>query len=178
MVRLSLKYGTATRMIVYGVASVVVFLFLVGPIRGRTLRRLERVAPGSVVFTVSNRRAFAEALSRAAAGSELGLKATGLTSGPCVTADALGLSFWDNTPLQYLGAVDWSRIVRIEVGNLQTVYRRWSSSALLVHVRVGDGIVIVPLLSPNGTRAMSGSRRESTYLAAELESLRNTSVHV
>ena len=48
----------------------------------------------------------------------------------------------------------------------------------MVHVRVGAGIVVVPLLSPNGTRAMSGSRRESTYLAAELESLRTTSVQV
>jgi hypothetical protein len=165
-------------MIVYGVGSVLLFLFLVAPIRGRTLQRLERVAPGSVVFTISNRKVFGEALTVAAVGSELGRKATGLTSGPCVTADALGISFWDNTPLQYLGSLDWSRIDRIEVGNLQTLYRRWSSSALLVHVRLGDGIVVVPLLSPNGTRAMSGSHRESTYLAAELESLRTTSVEV
>jgi hypothetical protein len=165
-------------MIVYGGASVILFLFLVGPLRGRTLRRLERLAPGSLVFTISNRRVFAEALAVAAVGTELGRKATGLTSGPCVTADSLGLSFWDNTPLQYLGSLDWSRIESLEVGELQTPYRRWSSSAILLRVRVGEGTIVVPLLSPNGSRTMSGSRRESAFLAHELEKLRTTSVEV
>jgi hypothetical protein len=165
-------------MIIYGGATVVLFLFIIAPLRGRMLRRLERVAPGSLVFTISNRRAFGEALAVAAVGTELGRRATGLTSGPCVTADALGLSFWDNTPLQYVGSLDWSRIVGLEVGELQTPYRRWSSSAIFLQVTLGEGTIMVPLLSPNGTRGMSGSRRESTFLARELDALRTTSVQV
>ncbi len=165
-------------MIIYGVGSVILFLFLVAPIRGRTFRRLEKLAPGSIAFTISNRKVFGEALAVAAVGTELGRRATGLTSAPCVTADALGLSFWDNTPFEYVGSLDWSRITGLEVGELQTPYRRWSSSAILVTVSVGEGTVVVPLLSPNGTRAMSGSRRESTYLVGELELLRTASVEV
>jgi hypothetical protein len=165
-------------MIIYGGATVILALFLIAPIRGRTLRRLEKVAPGSLVFTVSNRRVFGEALAVAAVGTSLGQMATGLTSAPCVTADALGLSFWDNTPLQYVGSLDWGRIVGLEVGELQTPYRRWSSSAILLQVTLGEGTVMVPLLSPNGTRGMSGSRRESLFLARELEALRSSSVVV
>jgi hypothetical protein len=165
-------------MIIYGSAAIILLLVMIAPIRGRVLRRLEHAAPGSIVFTISNRRVFGEALAVAAVGTELGRRATGLTSGPCVTADALGLSFWDNTPLGYVGALDWTRVTALEVGELQTPYRRWSASAILLSVAVGEGIVVVPLLSPNGTRGMSGSRRESTYLAAALETLRTTSVEV
>jgi hypothetical protein len=165
-------------MIIYGPAAIVLLLFLVAPIRGRTLARLQRVAPGSVAFTISNRRAFSEPLAVAAFGTPLGIRATGLTSGPCVTADALGLTFWDNTPLQYVGSLDWTRIERLEVGEKQTPYRRWSASAIFVHIAVGDGTVMVPLLSPNGTRGMSGSRRESAFLLRQLEALRTTSVEV
>jgi hypothetical protein len=163
-------------MIVFGGASVILFLFLVGPLRGRVLRRLARVAPGSIVFTISNRRVFGESLAVAAVGTELGRRATGLTSGPGVTADAFGLTFWDNTPLQYVGSLEWKRIESLEVVDLQTLYRRWSASAILVRVRLGEGTVTVPLLSPNGTRAITGSRRESTYLLSELEALRTASV--
>jgi hypothetical protein len=163
-------------MIIYGVAAIMLLLFLIAPIRGRTLRRLERLAPGSIVFTIANRKAFGNALAVAAVGTRLGRHATGLTSGPCVTADALGLSFWDNTPLEYVGSLDWSRIVGLEVGALQTPYRRWSSSAIFLHVLVGEGTIMVPLLSPNGTRGMSGSRRESQFLLDKLEALRRTSV--
>jgi len=165
-------------MIIYGGATVLVFLFLIAPLRGRLLRRLEQVAPGSLVFTISNRRAFGEALAVAAVGTELGRRATGLTSGPGVTADALGLSFWDNTPPQYVGSLDWSRIESLEVGDLQTPFRRWSSSAIFLHVNLGEGTIMVPLLSPNGTRGISGSRRESTFLLRALETLRTTSVEV
>jgi hypothetical protein len=163
-------------MIIYGVGTIVLLLFLVAPIRGRTLARLERVAPGSVVFTISNRKAFSEPLAVAAFGTPLGIRATGLTAAPCVTADTLGLTFWDNTPLQHLGSLDWNRVTGLEVGELQTPYRRWSASAIFVHVLAGDGTVMVPLLSPNGTRGMSGSRRESAFLLGELEALRRTSV--
>jgi hypothetical protein len=163
-------------MIIYGVAGIVLLLFLIAPIRGRSLARLERLAPGSVAFTIANRRAFAEALAVAATGTRLGRQATGLTSAPGVTADILGLSFWDNTPFQYIGSLDWSRISSLEVADLQTPYRRWSAPAILLHVRVGEGLVVVPLLSPNGTRGMSGSRRESAFLLAQLEALRTTSV--
>jgi hypothetical protein len=165
-------------MIIYGVAGIILLLLLIGPIRGRTLARLERVAPGSVAFTISNRRAFSDPLAVAAFGTPLGIRATALTSGPCVTADALGLTFWDNTPLEHVGSLDWSRITAIEVGHLQTPYRRWSASAIFLHVLVGEGTVMVPLLSPNGTRGMSGSRRESAFLLGQLEGLRATSVSV
>jgi hypothetical protein len=163
-------------MIIYGGAAILVFLFLIAPLRGRVLRRLARAAPGSIVFTISNRRIFGEALAVAAVGTELGRRATGLTSGPGVSADAFGLTFWDNTPLQYIGSLDWNRIESLEVVDLQTLYRRWSASAILVRVRLGEGTVTVPLLSPNGTRAMAGSRRESTFLLRELETLRTAGV--
>ena len=163
-------------MIVYGTAGILLLLFLVAPIRGRTLTRLERLAPGSVAFTISNRKAFSAPLAIVAAGTPLSLRVTGLTSGPCVTADLLGLTFWDNTPLQYVGSLDWDRIERIEVGQLQTPYRRWSSSAIFLHVTMGEGTMMVPLLSPNGTREMSGSRRQSVFLLGRLEELRSTSV--
>jgi hypothetical protein len=163
-------------MIIYGVAAIIVLLFLIGPIRGRTLARLERVAPGSVAFTISNRKAFSAPLAVAAVGTSLGVRATGLTSAPCVTADALGLTFWDNTPLGYVGSLDWSRVESLEVGELQTPYRRWSASAIFVHVALGEGTIMVPLLSPNGTRSMTGSRRESQFLLGQLEELRTTSV--
>jgi hypothetical protein len=165
-------------MIIYGGAGIILLLFLIAPIRGRTLARLERLAPGSIAFTISNRKAFSEPLTVAAFGTPLGIRATGLTSGPCVTADALGLTFWDNTPLEHVGSLDWSRIASLEVGQLQTPYRRWSASAIFLHVLVGDGTVMVPLLSPNGTRGMSGSRRESAFLLGQLEALRTTSVEV
>jgi hypothetical protein len=163
-------------VIIYGGAALVILLFLIGPIRGRTLSRLERLAPGSVAFTISNRRLFGEALSRAASGTVLGRRATGLTSAPCVTADTLGLSFWDNTPLEYVGSLDWSRVASLEVGAVQTRLRRWSASAILVEVEADGSVVVVPLLSPNGTRRMFASRRESEWLARELESLRSSSV--
>ena len=163
-------------MIVYGIAGILLLMFLVAPIRGRTLARLERLAPGSVAFTISNRRAFSEPLAIVASGTPLGTVATGLTSGPCVTADPLGITFWDNTPLQYVGSLDWDRIESIEVGQLQTPYRRWSSSAIFLHVSMGEGTMMVPLLSPNGTREMSGSRRESAFLLDRLEELRRESV--
>jgi hypothetical protein len=163
-------------MIIYGVAGIVLLLFLIAPIRGRTLARLERVAPGSVGFTISNRKVFGEALAVAAIGTPLGIRATGLTSAPCVTADARGLTFWDNTPLEHVGSLDWRRIAGLEVGDLQTPYRRWSASAIFLHVSMGEGTVMVPLLSPNGTRGMSGSRRESAFLLRQLEALRTASV--
>jgi hypothetical protein len=163
-------------MIIYGTAAIILLLFLVAPIRGRTLNRLERLAPGSVAFTISNRKVFGEALAVAAVGTPLGNRATGLTSAPCVTADTLGLTFWDNTPLELVGSLDWNRVASLEVGDLQTPYRRWSASAIFVHVFVGSGTLMVPLLSPNGTRGMSGSRRESEFLLRQLEALRGSSV--
>jgi hypothetical protein len=165
-------------MIIYGIGAIALLLFLVAPIRGLTFARLERVAPGSLAFTISNRKVFGNALATAAADTNLGRSATGLTTAPCVTADALGLSFWDNTPLQYVGSLDWSRIERLDVGELQTSYRRWSSSAIFLHVSMGEGTMMVPLLSPNGTREMSGSRRESAFLLERLEELRRESVTV
>lgn len=93
-----------------------------------------------------------------------------------MTADPLGISFWDNTPLQYVGSLDWDRIERIEVGRLQTPYRRWSSTAIFLYVSMGEGTIMVPLLSPNGTRELSGSRRESAFLLDRLEELRRESV--
>jgi hypothetical protein len=163
-------------MIIYGGAAMILLMFLIAPIRGRTLRRLEALAPGSVAFTISNRKVFGEALAVAAVGTPLGTRATGLTSAPCVTADTLALTFWDNTPLEHVGSLDWSRIASLEVGELQTPYRRWSASAIRLQVSVGSGTVMVPLLSPNGTRGMSGSRRESEFLLRQLEALRTTSV--
>jgi hypothetical protein len=163
-------------MIIYGGVAMILLLFLVAPIRGRTLRRLEALAPGGVAFTISNRKVFGEALAVAAVGTPLGTRATGLTAAPCVTADTLGLTFWDNTPPEHVGSLDWSRIASLEVGELQTPYRRWSASAIFVHVIMGSGTITVPLLSPNGTRGMFGSRRESEFLLGQLESLRTTSV--
>ena len=163
-------------MIIYGGAAMILLLFLIAPIRGRTLRRLESVAPGSVGFTISNRKVFGDALALAAVGTSLGTRATGLTAAPCVTVDRLGLTFWDNTPLEHVGSLDWSRVASLEVSELQTPYRRWSASAILLHVAVGSGTVTVPLLSPNGTRGMSGSRRESEFLLRQLEALRTASV--
>ncbi|HEX4399888.1 MAG TPA: hypothetical protein VHZ98_01015 [Galbitalea sp.] len=165
-------------MLIYGPVALLLLLCVIGPIRGRTLSRLERLAPGSIAFTISNRKVFGERLAVAAVGTELGRRATGLTSAPCVTADTLGLTFWDNTPLERVGSLDWSRIPSLEVGELQTPFRRWSSSAILLQVTVGKGVVVVPLLSPNGTRGISGSRRESRYLLGLLETLRTTSVVV
>jgi hypothetical protein len=163
-------------MLIYGPAALLLLLFLIGPIRGRTLSRLERLAPGGVAFTISNRKVFGERLAVAAVGTELGWRATGLTSAPCVTADPLGLSFWDNTPLEFVGSLDWSRIAGLDVGELQTPFRRWSSSAILLRVSVGEGVVVVPLLSPNGTRGMFASRRESEYLLRALEAMRTESI--
>ena len=163
-------------MIIYGVVAIVLVLFLVAPIRGRILRRLDRLAPGSVAFTIANRKVFSQALAAAAAGTRLGARATGLTSAPSVTADALGLTFWDNTPPELVGSLDWSSIASLEVADLQTPLRRWSASAILMRVTVGTGTVVLPLLSPNGTRGMSGSRRESEFLLAQLEALRMSSV--
>lgn len=163
-------------MIIYGIGAIVLVLFLVAPIRGRILRRLDQLSPGSVAFTISNRRVFAQALAAAAVGSPLGARATGMTSAPSVTADSRGLTFWDNTPPELVGALDWRRIESLEVITLQTALRRLSSSAILLHVTVGEGTIAVPLLSPNGTRGMYGSRRESEFLLGQLEALRGSSV--
>ena len=163
-------------MIIYGIGAVILLLFLVVPIRERILRRLDRLAPGSVAFTIANRRLFGEALALAAAGTDWVERATGLTSAPSVTADTIGLTFWDNTPPERVGSLEWSRVAGLEVVDLQTAYRRWSSSAILVHVSTRSGTVAVPLLSPNGTRGMTGSRRESEFLLGQLEALRTTSV--
>jgi hypothetical protein len=165
-------------MLILGPASLLLLLFLIAPIRGKTLSRLERLALGILAFTISNRKAFGERLAVAAVGTELGRRATGLTSAPCVTADSLGLSFWDNTPLEHVGSLDWNRVGSLEVGELQTPFRPWSSSAILLHITVGEGVVVVPLLSPNGTRGMFASRRESAFLLEALQSLRTTSIEV
>jgi hypothetical protein len=171
-----LRHAAEPAMLIYGPAALLLLLFLIGPVRGKTLRRLELVAPGSIPFTISNRKVFGERLAVAAVGTELGRRATGLTSAPCVTADALGLRFWDNTPLEFVGALDWSRVASVTVGDFQTPFRRWSSSAILLHIRVGEGIVVVPLLSPNGTRGMFASRRESEFLVRALDAVRMTSI--
>jgi hypothetical protein len=163
-------------MIIYGGASLLLLLFLIGPIRGRTLRRLNRLAPGSIVFTISNRRQFADALSLAAVGTELGEQAATFTSAPCVTADSLGVTFWDNTPLSYIGFLDWTQIATIEARDYPTTFRRWTASAIVLSVEVGGAVVDVPLLSPNGTREMYASRREGAWLARELESLRSACI--
>ena len=126
-------------MIIYGIGALVLLLFLVAPIRGRILRRLDRLAPGNVAFTIANRKIFGEALAAAAGGTRLGDRATGLTSAPCVTADPVGLTFWDNTPPERVGSLDWSRIASLEVADVQTAYRRWSVSAILLHVSAGSG---------------------------------------
>jgi hypothetical protein len=159
-------------MIIYGGISLIILLFLIGPIRARTLRRLDRVAPGSVAFTISNRRQFTDPLSLAGVGTELGLHATSLTSEPCVTADGFGISFWDNTPPIYVGTLDWDRISCIAVCNLQTPLRRWTASAIVLDVAVEGAVIPLPLLSPNGSNRMFASRRESELLAGRLESLR------
>jgi hypothetical protein len=163
-------------MVICGIGAVILLLFLVSPIRGRILSRLERLAPGSIVFTIANRRLFGEALALAVAGTPWAERATGLTSAPSVTADSVGLTFWDNTPPERVGWLEWSRVASLEVVDLQTTYRRWSSSAILVHVSTGSGTVAVPLLSPNGTRGMFSSRRESEFLLGRLEAVRSTNV--
>src|SRR5579862_8758301 len=56
-------------VLIYGGASLLIALLLMGPIRARTLHRLDRVAPGSVAFTVANRRRFSDSLSLAAVGT-------------------------------------------------------------------------------------------------------------
>ena len=163
-------------MIVYGPLAIILVLLLVGPIRGRSLRQLERVAPGSLAFTVANRRRFSDALSLVGVGTDLGTRAAYLTSGPGVTADAFGLSFWDNTPFVFVGAIDWDRIAAIGVRDLQTPYRRWTPTAIVLEVAVDGATIELPLLSPNGTSRMFSSRRESAFLASRLESLRSAAV--
>ena len=159
-------------MLIYGGASLLIFLFLLGPLRARMLRRLDRLAPGGVAFTVANRRAFTDPLSLAAVGTELGETAATMTSGPGVTADNFGISFWDRTPYMYLGTLDWDRIQSITVRDWQTSLPRLSSTAVVLDVAVGRATIVLPLLSPNGSTRMFSSRREGEHLAAQLEQLR------
>lgn len=98
-----------------------------------------------------------------------------MTSGPGVTADNFGLSFWDNTPFVYVGTLDWDRITSIAVRNWQTPYRRWRATAIVVNVTVDGASVALPLLSPNGSSRMFASHRESEFIARQLESLRSAS---
>jgi hypothetical protein len=159
-------------VLIYGGASLLILLVVMGPIRSRTLSRLDRVAPGSVAFTVANRRLFSDSLSLAAVGTDLGYRASSMTSAPCVTADAQGITFWDCTPLLYVGSIKWRSIASVGVRDSSTPWRRIAPSAIVVEVRVGSVEVPVPLFSPNGTKRMFASRRESAWLAGELESLR------
>jgi hypothetical protein len=163
-------------VLIYGGASLLILLLLMGPIRSHTLHRLDRVAPGSVAFTVANRRLFSDSLSLAAVGTDLGYRASSMTSAPCVTADAQGLTFCDCTPLLYVGTINWRSVASVGVRDINAPWRRIAPSAIVVEVRVGSVEVPVPLFSPNGTRRMFASRRESAWLAGELESLRNGAV--
>jgi hypothetical protein len=160
-------------VLIYGGASLLLLLLLMGPIRSRTLRRLDRVAPGSVAFTVANRRSFSDSLSLAAVGTDLGYRASSMTSAPCVTADAQGLTFWDCTPLLYVGSIKWGSVASVGVRDIKAPWRRIAPSAIVVEVRVGEAEIPVPLFSPNGTRRIFASRAESRWLAGALESLRN-----
>jgi hypothetical protein len=165
-------------VIIYGPLAVIVVLMLIGPIRSRSLRQLERGAPGGLAFTVANRRQFTDPLSLVGVGTDLGTRATYLTSGPGVTADDFGLSFWDNTPFIYVGTIDWDRIGDIRVTDIQTPYRRWTATAILLDVAVDGATVELPLLSPNGTNRVFASRRESEFLASRLEALRTAAIPV
>jgi hypothetical protein len=163
-------------VIVYGPLAVLVLLFLIGPIRSRTLRQLGRQAPDALAFTVANRREFTDPLSLVGVGTALGARASSLTSGPAVTADNFGVTFWDNTPFFYVGTVDWDRISGISVRDIRTPYRRWTATAIVLDVGVAGATVELPLLSPNGTNRVFASRRESEFLASHLESLRSAAV--
>jgi len=159
-------------VIIYGSVSVVIALVLIGPLRARSLRRLGKLAPGGIAFTVANRRQFSDPLSLVGVGTELAERAITMTSGPGITADSFGLSFWDNTPFTYLGCLDWDRVHRIRVTRRQTPWRRWTATAILLDIAVGGATIELPLLSPNGSDSILATRRESEYLARELEQLR------
>jgi hypothetical protein len=159
-------------MLIYGTATILIALFLIGPIRRRNLRKLTRLAPGSVAFTVENRRQFTDPLSLVGVGTELGERAPSLTSSPGVTADAFGLSFWDHTPFSYVGTIDWDRVCDIRVSTQRSTLPRFGTTAILLDVLVEGATIQLPLLSPNGTNGMFASRRESEYLATQLKQLR------
>ena len=159
-------------MLIYGTAGIIIALFLIAPIRDRTLRRLQRLAPGSLGFTIANRREFADPLSLAAVGTPLGERAATLTTAPCATADSEGITFWDNNPLTLVGSIPWSGVETVDAGELRTRYVPWPSTAILLDVSVGGANIRVPLIAPNGTNRMFATRREAHWLAERLEALR------
>jgi hypothetical protein len=160
-------------MIIYGVGGLIIALFLIAPLRNRTFRKLEKLRPGSVAFTIANRREFVDPLSLAAVGTPLGEGAATLTAAPCVTADATGLTVWDNNPLALVGSIPWTDVTQLDAGELRTRYRIvGAASAILLDVAVGGASIRVPLISPNGTNRMFATRREARWLADALNALR------
>jgi hypothetical protein len=148
--------------------GIAILLASLGPIRAITFVKLRTLAGTDVVFTVANRPEFADALSLGAVGTELGDRAAVFTSEPLVSADEIGLSFWDNNPITLVGSIPWNVISSIEAGDVRTRYRRITSHAISVDVAFGRAVIRVPLLSPNAGRSPIGSRGDVDWIVTEL----------
>ena len=155
--------------------GVVVLLLLVGPVRARTLGILERKSPGSLAFTIANRRRFSDSLALAGVGTELGARVAHFTAEPGVTADLDGITFWDNTPPTRAGTIAWSQISHIRMTEAPgpSLFGRY---AIEVSVLVDTAVIIVPLMSPNSTRSMRSSRTNGRSITHGLADLRAASL--
>jgi len=160
-------------MIAYGLLAVVVFFFAAGPLRARMFRKLARTAPGDVYFTISNRRALTNALSRT---TDFGDRALAMTGAPCIVADTSGIAFWDNTPPSPVGAIPWDEVSSVDVNDAVPRNWHWPTSTILLSMKSGQDVVVVPLLRPNGSNRFVASRRESAWLVSQLRLLRAAAV--
>jgi hypothetical protein len=156
-------------MIAYGFLAVVAFLLASGPLRARMFRKLERSAPGVLYFSVTNRTGLTRALDVA---TDFGERAKAMTGAPYVVADTKGVSFWDNTPVSHVGTIGWDRVTGLEVNNTRPNNWRWPASTILLSLRTGEDVVVVPLLRPNGSNRLLPPRSESQWLLSQLRLLR------
>jgi hypothetical protein len=162
-------------MIAVVVAGVGILLFMVGPIRARTLGKLDQLSVGGLSFTISNRRRFSDSLALAGLGTTLGEHAAHFTAEPGVTADLHGIHFWDNNPPVHVGMIAWGRVSDIRI-DAPTGSNPFSRFAIDLAVEVERSIITLSLVSPNSTRRMRSFRRDGDAIVRDLRQLQAAAI--
>jgi hypothetical protein len=151
--------------------SLLAFAILVNAIaalvaRGR-LARMRAAAPADFVFLFASSKQFREE----AASLDWKGEAEGAFKPRGVSANTVGLTFWQGKPFEQASTLPWDRIVSVQDDRLQSG-NTWQPAGLISYRDEADGIRAFPLSNANADLAPLRSMPEVRWIASKLNSLR------
>jgi hypothetical protein len=137
--------------------------------RGR-LARMRAVAPGDFVFLFASSKQFR---SEAAALQRHG-EVEGAFKPRGVSANRVGLTFWQGKPFEQAATLPWGRILSVQDDRLQNG-NSWQPSVLISYKDEADDIHALPLANANADLAPLRSMPGVRWIASELNGFRTGS---